>query len=331
MTMRLIIEDIDRFGQTTGFADHVRRKYTKFLYEFSEYLSLVVNQPFEAIDLERIYEYKDLSGLSIFGPLDATILDDFFSSISSKNYYHIVETRYALGSFFRYLERNHRFKNPIPFITFDFKVLKSDKRPNRSLTKHEILRLLHAIVSHSHELERDLLLFTLLLSTGCRISEIVNLRILNFDFTSSIFRIEKPKNKKERVGYLIDGMAVAIERYSKKNKLGAKDYLFKIDENRRLTKEAAQLLLHQYCKLGKIPSFTLHGTRHTFSTMMKEAGCDITTIQQMIGHEPNRFDTTEIYLDENVIRNRGIKIKENEELLHFLTTNIEKIDANRKK
>jgi integrase len=81
--------------------------------------------------------------------------------------------------------------------------------------------------------------------------------------------------------------------------------------------------------MAKIQHFTLHGTRHTFTTMMKEAGCDITMIQ-MIGHEPNRFDTTERYLDENVIRNRGIKIKDNEELISFLKANVIQIQPNKR-
>ncbi|WP_261304001.1 tyrosine-type recombinase/integrase [Paenibacillus andongensis] len=319
--MRVFQDDAHRFITNSSFTERIKQKYTKYLNEFGDFLSARLNQPIDSTDLERIYVFRDLSGMSLYGPLDAKLVDEYFTSIRSLNYFHIIETRYTLGSFFQYLERNYKFKNPIPMLSFDFKSLKPNKRPNRSLSKHELLRLLHTIITKSPMLERDLLLFTLLLSTGCRISEIVSLRIKDFEFESNIFKIEKTKNKKQRIGYLVEGMTCAILQYSNKQLLASSDYLFKLDEQNRLTASKALSLLHSYCDIAKIPHFTLHGTRHTFTTMMKEAGCDITTIQQILGHEPNHFKTTQRYIDENVLRNKGITVKENEELLHFLKTN----------
>lgn len=320
--MRVFIDDVYRFITNSSFTDRVKQKYTKYLNEFREYLSVRTNQSIDSIDLDRIYVFKDLSGISIYGPLDAKLVDDYFASIVSYNYFHVIETRYTLGSFFQYLERNYKFHNPIPMLSFDFKSLEPNKRPNRSLSMHELLRLLHTVITKSPMLERDLLLFTLLLSTGCRISEIISLRIKDFEYESNIFKIDKTKNKKQRVGYLVNGMASAIQQYANNQLLTSSDYLFRLDEQNRLTANKVLSLLHSYCDIAKIPHFTLHGTRLTFTTMMKEAGCDITTIQQILGHEPNHFKTTQGYIDENVIRNKGIKVKENEELLHFLTTNM---------
>ncbi|MFC3844432.1 tyrosine-type recombinase/integrase [Paenibacillus sp. MAH-36] len=316
--MRLIHKDIERFIQQSAYSEGVKKKNTKYLLHFADYLGLRLDQPPDQVNLERIYEFKELSGMILYGPIQAEIIDEFFSSIHDYNPFYLKETRHALGSFFRYLQRNYKFPNPIPFLSFQIQSKMPHIRPNRSLSKHEVLRLLHAIISHSKDLDRDLLLFTLLLSSGCRIREIIELKVSNFEFSHHIFKITKAKNKRQRVGFLVDGMSEAIQRYCRRHQLAEADYLFKLDTAHPLTYKRAQELLQKYEQLANIPHITLHGTRHTFTTMMNESGCDITTIQQMLGHQPNQLDVTKRYIDQNVIKNKGIRVLENEELIFFL-------------
>ena len=81
--MRVFIDDVHRFITNSSFTDRVKQKYTKYLNEFCQYLSVRTNQSIDSIDLDRIYVFKDLSGMSIYGPLDAKLVDDYFASIVS--------------------------------------------------------------------------------------------------------------------------------------------------------------------------------------------------------------------------------------------------------
>ena len=56
----------------------------------------------------------------------------------------------------------------------------------------------------------------------------------------------------------------------------------------------------------------LHSLRHSFATLMYESGSDITLIQQLLDH--SELTTTKTYVHPNYIRNKNIRIKENDDI-----------------
>ncbi|WP_445935917.1 tyrosine-type recombinase/integrase [Paenibacillus sp. FSL L8-0696] len=66
----------------------------------------------------------------------------------------------------------------------------------RILSRHELLRFLHSLISHSDNMIRDTLLFSLLLTTGCRISEITELKVSDINFEDEMITILKKKKIK---------------------------------------------------------------------------------------------------------------------------------------
>lgn len=53
--------------------------------------------------------------------------------------------------------------------------------------------------------------------------------------------------------------------------------------------------LKEIADAAKIPNATLHKFRHTCATRLLESGCDIVTVQRLMGHSD--LDTTRQYLD----------------------------------
>ena len=51
------------------------------------------------------------------------------------------------------------------------------------------------------------------------------------------------------------------------------------------------------------PGVTIHKLQHTFATMLLQAGCDLVTIQELMGH--NSLETTSMYLHSDMRSLRG--------------------------
>ncbi|MDD9271454.1 tyrosine-type recombinase/integrase [Paenibacillus sp. GCM10023248] len=312
--MRLLTRDLSDFFAKRNYSPGRFLDYSKRVEHFANYLSKKINIPQNEIDLSQIIKIVDARGeLIAIRPINGKIMDEYFRDLSmSYSYCTLINTRHVLVSFFQFLERNYRFKNPLRELTFDFKSLKPVSKQGLTLSRHEILKLLNAIVAHSNQLTRDLLLFSLLLSTGRRISEILQLKMGHFDFSLNTYKLENTKSKRQFVVPMISGMGDTIQIFCQKNELLPTSFLFQGVKGRPLTRDYVSRLLHKYCDLAGISRFSIHTTRKTFATLLYEEGVDISIIQQFLDHVS--CDTTQIYVKSGYIRNYGLKLNANQNL-----------------
>ncbi len=145
---------------------------------------------------------------------------------------------------------------------------------------------------------RDAALIEVIYSGGLRINEAVSLNLGDVDLISDIAKL-KGKGKKERLCALGGPAVKAIREYMKLRKLRTSNEknnapLFVNKHGTRLTARSFQRNLKLYLKAtGLPPDLTPHKLRHSFATHMLDAGADLRSVQELLGHE--NLSTTQIY------------------------------------
>lgn len=315
--MDTLMENIHSYHKHSRLAKETKQRYLSRLNDFTLFLANEMNVEKEDIYLDKIYLLKDSSGFPIrYLPIDSTLMDCYFKPLVPKGYYHMCHHHRALSNFFSFLEKNYNFKNPMYEMEFKLADYTPDKKYSRIFTRGNIIKFLNAIVSNSKDLETDLLLFCLLLSTGCRISEILGLTCENIDLENEYFLLLKTKNKDQRIVNLRPGMGEIIQRYIDKRMRKGTDFLFLINKNKKWERNDVNELLIKYLNLANLSQINIHAFRHTFATLMADEGTPINIIQQLLGHKT--IKSTQGYINPHYVRNINLTLPENQLVLDGL-------------
>ncbi len=201
----------------------------------------------------------------------------------------------ALRSFYKWLVRIQRVKqNPLIGLTLP---KKSRKLP-KFLTIHQIESLLNAPLADKDPKNvlavwRDKAILETLYSAGLRIHELVQLNDDNVDLLGEIIRV-RGKGKKERLSPLGGPAAETLQKYLELRGRSARGPLFVNRFGGRMTARSVQRMLKKYLlAVGLDPSLTPHKLRHSFATHMLDAGADLRSVQELLGHA--NLPSTQIY------------------------------------
>ena len=139
---------------------------------------------------------------------------------------------------------------------------------------------------------RDAAILELFYSCGLRISELLGLDVKDVDFSGGTVKV-RGKGAKERIVPAGDPALNAIQRYRREAGV-TNGALFLSKRRTRITQQAVDLMLRKYIKLSGIPfNVSPHKLRHSFATHMLDAGADLRSVQEMLGHAS--LSTTQIY------------------------------------
>jgi len=149
---------------------------------------------------------------------------------------------------------------------------------------------------------RDRALLETLYSTGIRVSSLVALNVSDYDASRGVLQIVAKGSKHQQVP-LGEPAAGAIEEYlSERGAVSPGEPLFLNRSGGRLTARSVQRLVRKLgLELG-IGRVTPHMIRHSFATHLLDAGADLRSIQELLGHESIR--TTQKYTHVTVSRMR---------------------------
>ncbi len=156
---------------------------------------------------------------------------------------------------------------------------------------------------------RDCAMIELIYSGGLRIGEAVGLDLGDLDVNSGVVRV-RGKGKKERLAAIGGQAFAALKAYYPKRKLAGAERkmsspLFVNRFGERLTARSFQRNLKNYLiTAGLPPDFTPHKLRHSFATHLLDAGADLRSVQEMLGHE--NLSTTQIYTHVSAERMRKV-------------------------
>lgn len=205
----------------------------------------------------------------------------------------------AVRTFFAYCKKLGYIEvNP----ALELKTVRLPKHIPTFLTAREVDSL--CALPEAHELlweTRDKALFEMMYSSGCRVSEIVSLKIKDFgsDFSSVIVT---GKGKKDRKVYFGKEAQEALEIYlaDRKKRFASEKlqdnspYVFVNQKGGALTTGGVRYILSKYTGLQGINRHVSpHALRHTFATAMLANGADVRVVQEMLGH--SSISTTQRY------------------------------------
>lgn len=320
--MNTFCREIDLFLISHEVSINTKRKHQKNLQKFGEYLSQLKNIPIEEIHLLQIFTVIDprTGQVIIQRPINSSILDHYFMSIAHLSYNQLLIIKSSLGAFFKYLERTCSFPSPLMKMNFCLKDLKPSKRPIKTFSRRDVLRFFHSLVSSSERYQHDLILFCLIFATGCRISEVLNIKRRDIDVRQGFINLEKTKSGKSQIAVIKTDMGRVLEYYAEINNIADNDYLFTNKEGCPLRYENARKLFIKYLRGANLPANHLHVTRHSFATHLFENGSDIPIIQQLLRHR--NVLTTIGYVHPHFVRNYGVKVSQNLELYKKLSEKI---------
>ena len=204
-----------------------------------------------------------------------------------------VRTFFAYCKKFQYIPTN-------PAI--ELKTVRIPKKIPRFLTANEMNSLCNQ--PELKELlwtSRDCAIFEMLYSSGCRVSELANLRFSDFmeGFTKAIV---KGKGNKDRVVYFAKQAQAALKIYldDRKKILQEKkvenepECIFINQKGNRLSAAGIRWIVSRYSGVeGTNHHISPHAFRHTFATQLLSNGADVRAVQELLGH--SSISTTQRY------------------------------------
>jgi len=213
----------------------------------------------------------------------------------------------ALRSFYKFLiRRGAVMTSPIKGVLLP----KADQRLPKFLTQAQMEALLEAPLLEMGRLEeqsprafdrsayhRDLAILETIYSCGLRVSELSALRVCDLDAPEQVVRV-KGKGKKERLIPVGTPALEAISSYWSflpHPPVGEEPiFLSKPERRTAVSPRVMQLRLKKYlAAAGLDPSLTPHKLRHSYATHLLDAGADLRSVQELLGHA--HLVTTQAY------------------------------------
>ncbi len=219
---------------------------------------------------------------------------------------HIV----SLKVFFRYLQLEGVLEDNLVELLGSQKLW---QRVPKVLSQQQVEQLLKAPRRGDLCRRRDRAMLELLYATGCRASELSNLRLRDMHLDEG-FCVCRGKGDKERIVPLGAIAAEAVRSYMRHERkelsavCSADDWLLLSYRGRRLRRERIWELVKRYVRRIGIPSeVSPHTLRHSFATHMIAGGADMRQVQEMLGHAS--IATTQIYTHVDTSRLKAVHRK----------------------
>jgi len=174
------------------------------------------------------------------------------------------------------------------------------ERVPKVLSIKQVEAFLHAPRKTDRFWQRDVALLEVLYATGCRASEVCNLRMRDLDFKQRQVRCEG-KGGKQRIVPLGGRAIESLERYLHELRPAllaahrqAADEVFLSRSGQTLDRIQLWRLVKRYVRRAGIdPQVSPHTLRHSFATHLLAGGADLRLVQEMLGHAS--IQTTQIY------------------------------------
>ena len=241
-----------------------------------------------------ISDINKVSGQEEYFDIENFLPDTYLMSSNNKNYSGSTKKRIqsSINQFLKYLIDENYIAN----IEINNVSIKSEKKLPHVLSPNEIDKL---IDFYNHDLfisSRNKTIIDFMYSTGCRVSELINVEESDIDIEEAFVRLEG-KGSKQRIVPLGSKVLINLESYlplRNKDRKSKNNKLFISKSYKNLDRTAVfRIIKSTGVKAGIHKELYPHILRHSAATHMLEGGCDLRTVQEFLGH--SSVSTTQIY------------------------------------
>jgi integrase/recombinase XerC len=294
--MGLLEQAIDEFGKhmqvERNLSEHTRAGYLTDLKQFRTFL-----------------EGTDFKSVPLTGeiPTDPLVIRSFLASLYREKLRKVTLSRKvaALRSFYRYLLREGVVAvNPAELVQLP----RLEKYVPVVLSTDEMLALLQVQFPEDAAGQRDRAMIELFYSAGIRLSELTGLNLEDVHFQEGLIKV-RGKGRKERIVPFGRPALLAMEAYLQNRRAllreGAagkgEEALFLSTKGKRMNPRGVARVVERVVRQSGIGrKISPHALRHTFATHLLDAGADLRSIQEMLGHKS--LSTTQKYTSVSVSR-----------------------------
>jgi len=253
----------------------MNNKHIKFLKIYKQKLKYL-NYTNRTIEIYSHYINKFLDSVNKYP--QHLVASDFQKYLDNFNFSSISQQNQIINAIkFAYERVLNKKYNKI-----NFKRPKKEKHLPQIIDKEYLLKQIGKIRNLKHKA-----IISLAYSCGLRVSEVINLKIIEIDSKRMIININQTKGRKDRIVPLSIKILELLREYFKEFK--PKEYLFNGQKSLKYTASSCNKLVKKY--LGE--QYHFHLLRHSCFTALLESGVDLRIIQKIAGHSSSK--TTEIY------------------------------------
>ncbi len=174
-------------------------------------------------------------------------------------------------------------------VLLRIKYSKTPKEMPTVLTKEETSNLTNSIDNQLHKL-----MIELMYSSGLRLSELVKLRVGDFEFSKNYGWVRKGKCNKDRLFIIAKGLKEKLKLHINQNGLSYNSCLFPGRKGHIHQRTIQEIVKKASKKAGIQKNVHPHTLRHSFATHLIEDGYDVASVQSLLGH--GSAETTMTYV-----------------------------------
>ena len=247
-------------------------------------------------DLSRLCAFLDKGGVLDVRRVDVAVLRRFLSHEEERGLARSSLARLvaSIRSLWRWMHRERVIPANVAAA------LRSPKRRRtlpEPLTREEVDRLIAAPVGGGILPARGRAVLEVLYSAGLRVVELTGLNLADVDLSRGTLRV-RGTGRKERLAFLGAPARSAVERWlalrQLRPKLRGGDAIFVNLRGTRLSVRGVQRIVEkELARAGLAGRGSPHTLRHSFATHLLDAGADLRSVQEMLGHKD--LATTQIY------------------------------------
>jgi integrase/recombinase XerD len=201
----------------------------------------------------------------------------------------------CLRSFYRHLRREGLLERD---PTADLRAPRKSQKLPQVLGRGEVQQLLAAPSGTDPSALRDRALLEVMYACGLRASEAIDLTLGDLDLEAGVLRA-RGKGSKERVVPIGRQAVAAVAAYLQRGRpklVGLRDepHVFVNHRGAGLTRQGLYKIVQRHARAAGLDGrMSPHTLRHTFATHLLAGGCDLRSVQEMLGHAD--VATTQIY------------------------------------
>ena len=241
-----------------------------------------------------ISDINKVSNNDVYFNIDNFITTKYLKNAENKKYSGSTKKRIqsSVNQFLKFLIEENFISN----IEINNISIRSEQKLPKILSPYEIEQLIDFYDHNLFISSRNKTIIDFMYSTGCRVSELINVEESDIDIDDAFVRLEG-KGSKQRIVPLGSKVLVNLEKYLElRNQFKniKNNNLFISKSYKKLDRTAVfRIIKSTGVKVGINTSIYPHILRHSAATHMLEGGCDLRTVQEFLGH--SSVSTTQIY------------------------------------